>query len=160
MCVLGQCSKCYVWIATEPFCAVCDYWESGTFRNEKQTGTLKFLNWILARFKYIFYYFTMPIFKFFYKIHCMMWILFSACLRCKLVLIVGTLNEDNMCAGCQRKNRCLKCCCFLPPHLFCDRDGIGAMRAFEGHLRQAERQSTGRLKTCWRNTFSTIVMIR
>ena len=55
-----------------------------------------------------------PICKFFYKTHCRM---------CKLVPIVGTLNHDNMCVGCQHKKRCPKYWRFLPPHLFCDGDG-------------------------------------
>ena len=65
----------------------------------------------------------MPIYKFFYKTNCRMWILFSACSGCKLVPIVGTFNHDNMCIGCQHKTRCPKCWRFLPSHLFCDGDG-------------------------------------
>ena len=34
---------CHVTFANEPFCAVCDYSESGTFRNKTHTGTFKFL---------------------------------------------------------------------------------------------------------------------
>ena len=49
--------------------------------------------------------------------------LFSACLGCKLVPIVGVLHEDNMYVGCQHKKGCPKCWRFLPPHLFCDGDG-------------------------------------
>ena len=37
---------------------------------------------------------------------------------------------------------------------------IGATHAFESHLRQVERQSTGRLKTSWKNIFSMVALIR
>ena len=106
---------------------MCDYSESGTFRNEKQTDTFNLLKIIyvdnIINSCSLLYCFTMLIYKFFYKNHRRIWMLFSACLGCKLVPVVGVLNEDNICVGCQHKKRCSKCWRFLPPHLFCDEDG-------------------------------------
>ena len=34
--------------------------------------------------------------------------LFSACMGCNLVPIVGSVNDDSMCVGCRLKKRCRK----------------------------------------------------